>query len=197
MKWLVGIDEAGRGPLAGPVAVGVAKISKDFDWKLIEGVGDSKQISAKKRELIFNRAQELKKQNKLDFAVSMVSAKVIDDIGITGAISLAISRSISRLKLSPKDCYIKLDGSLKAPIEFSQETIIKGDSKERVIGLASILAKETRDAYMMGKSSEVIFAAYGFAAHKGYGTKSHRQAIKENGLSSEHRKSYCKNAMMW
>lgn len=197
MKWSVGVDEAGRGPLAGPVAVGIAKVSEDFDWSLIDGVGDSKQISEKNRQILFKRAKELKKKGQLDFAVAMVSAKVIDDIGITRAIKIAMMRALTRLKLKPGECFIKLDGSLSAPAEFSQETIIKGDSKEKVIGLASICAKETRDAYMVRKSKESNFTPYNFDVHKGYGTKKHRQMIKKNGVSTEHRLSYCKNVDSW
>lgn len=196
-KFLVGIDEAGRGPLAGPVAVGVVVVPNTFDWNLIEGVGDSKQISSTNRGLLFKRARALKKAGKLDFAVALVSAKVIDDIGIARAVTVAMGRAIRRLKLNPEACHVQLDGSLYAPVEFSQETIIKGDSKEKVIGLASICAKETRDLYMVRKSAEVIFAPYQFHTHKGYGTKMHRQAIKEKGLSTEHRQSYCKNVGAW
>lgn len=197
MKFLIGIDEAGRGPLAGPVAVGVVKVARDFDWNLIEGVGDSKQISAKKRGVIFHRAKALKEEGKLDFVVTLVAASVIDKKGIARAIALAIARAIKRLEVNPKESFIKLDGALRAPSEFSQETIIKGDSKEKVIGLASIVAKETRDAYMVRKSAEQIFAPYDFDIHKGYGTKNHRHVIKRLGLTAEHRKTFCQNRNIW
>ena len=97
IRYLVGIDEAGRGPLAGPVAVGVVCVGKNFNWNLIKGVKDSKKLSAKNREAIFSRTQELKKVGKLDFAVAMVSAGVIDKTGIVNAISLATKRALSRL----------------------------------------------------------------------------------------------------
>jgi ribonuclease HII len=190
-KWLIGVDEAGRGPLAGPVSVGVVKVPTDFDWELIPGVGDSKQVSESKREIVFRRAQELRYHRQLDFAVSMVGAPVIDEKGIVYAINLAISRCIRRLNLSANDCYFKLDGSLHAPEQFRQETIIKGDSLEKVIGLASIAAKVTRDRYMERIARR--YTQYNFAQHKGYGTKAHRQAIAQYGKSPMHRVSYCKN----
>ncbi len=194
-KWLVGVDEAGRGPLAGPVAVGLVIVPADFDWRLILYVGDSKQVSAKKRAVVFRRAKELKKAGKLDFVVVQMSAKHIDKHGIACSISVAIEQAIAKLKLNPKDCFIKLDGSLRAPSQFSQETIIKGDSKELVIGLASIVAKQTRDTYMMTAAKK--YPGYELEVHKGYGTKRHRQLIFINGLSAIHRTCYCQNRTLW
>lgn len=191
MKWLIGVDEAGRGPLAGPVAVGVVKVPVGFDWSLIPGVGDSKQIKLEKRAAIFRRAQELRHHQQLDFAVAMVGSSVIDEKGIMFAINLAISRCIRRLELDPLTCAFKLDGSLKAPTEFTQETIIKGDSLVPAIGLASIAAKVTRDRYMERIARR--YTQYDFEIHKGYGTKAHREAIAQYGKSPIHRVSYCKN----
>ncbi len=195
MKFSAGIDEAGRGPLAGPVAVGVVVIPNNFDWKLIEGVGDSKKVTPKNREAIFRRAKELKKEGKLDFVVIMGTAKEIDKKGIAVVIRGCIEKGIKKLKVKPNDCFVKLDGSLRAPSEFSQETIIKGDSKELIIGLASICAKETRDAYMKRISKKL--PKYEFEIHKGYGTKAHRDKIATHGLSLEHRASYCQNVHLW
>ncbi len=193
-SWIIGVDEAGRGPLAGPVAVGVAMVGKDFDWGLVPGVNDSKQLSEKNREAIFLAAKKLKKEGKLDFVVSMVSASVIDKIGIVPAINLAMERCLKKISAQSDLVTVKLDGSLRAPEHFKdQETIIKGDSKEKVIGLASIVAKVTRDRYMVQKAAQPLFAPYNFAAHKGYGTKAHRAAIQKNGLSDLHRATYCKN----
>lgn len=191
MKWVVGIDEAGRGPLAGPVSVGLIKVPVDFDWTLVPGVGDSKKISEKKREIIFETAKELSKQGLIEYSVKSVSAKSIDAKGISAAIVRAIASGIEELTLNPEDTIIKLDGSLKAPKEFTQETIIGGDGKELVIGLASIMAKVTRDRYMLKLAAE--FPEYHFAQHKGYGTKAHREAIAALGFSSQHRQSFCKN----
>ena len=195
MKRIVGIDEAGRGPLAGPVAVGMVLTSEDFDWKLIAGVGDSKKVTPKNREAIFRRAKELKKEGKLDFVVVMGSAKEIDKKGIAVVIRDCIKKGLKKLKMKPEECFVKLDGALRAPSEFLQETIIKGDSKELVIGLASICAKETRDAYMQEIATQ--FPDYSFQTHKGYGTRQHRQLIYKNGLSREHRVSYCQNRHLW
>jgi ribonuclease HII len=194
-KWLIGIDEAGRGPLAGPVAVGVVKVMVDFDWDLIEGVGDSKNVSPKKREIILRRAKQLKKEGELDFVVVMGSVQEIETKGIAVVIRDCIEKGIKKLKLRPEECFIKLDGSLRAPTTFDQETIIKGDSKESVIGLASICAKETRDEYM--KKVALNFPKYKFDIHKGYGTKEHRRIIHQEGLSEEHRASYCQNSQAW
>ena len=193
-KYVIGIDEAGRGPLAGPVAVGVVLIEADFDWGLLAGVNDSKKLSEKKREEIFEEAGRLKVASQLDYSVTMVSAKVIDRVGIVGAINLAMTRGLGKVLkdfTKPANCQVLLDGSLRAPVEFiDQETIIKGDQKERVIGLASIMAKVTRDRYMVRKSQEAIFAPYNFAKHKGYGTRTHCEAIKKHGLSTIHRKTF-------
>jgi len=193
MKVLVGIDEVGRGPLAGPVAVGVVVIPRDFDWSLIPGVGDSKQVKPKYRDAIFNQAKKLRQQKVLNWQVTMVTAEVIDKKGIVFAINQAMEKSIKKLNLVPEQCQIKLDGSLKAPIIYKfQETIIKGDSKEKVIGLASIVAKVTRDQYMERLGSKAEYLIYDFATNKGYGTLAHRQAIKKNGLSIIHRQSFCR-----
>lgn len=195
MKWLIGIDEAGRGPLAGPVSVGTVLVKPDFDWGVIPGVGDSKKVTAKNREVIFRLATKLKKEGLIDFQVSLIGADVIDSKGIVPSIKLGMSKSLKGLQkrhdFLPKDVNIKLDGSLQAPIEFmNQETIIKGDSKELCIGLASILAKVTRDRHMEQLASK--YPLYSFDVHKGYGTKNHLLCIKENGLTDIHRKSFCK-----
>lgn len=194
-KWLVGVDEAGRGPLAGPVAVGIVKVPVDFDWNLLSGVGDSKKVSPKNREAIFHQAVLLKKAGKLDFKVVQMSANHIDTHGIARSIVIAIERGIRGLQLEPMSCFIKLDGALRAPLQFPQETIIKGDQKELVIGLASIVAKVTRDTYM--NKISVTYSKYDFSTHKGYGTKQHRSLIFKNGLSVEHRVSYCQNRHLW
>ncbi len=219
-KWLIGIDEAGRGPLAGPVSVGLVLVPVSFDWKLIPGVGDSKQLSEKKREDIFKHAQALQKEGKLQYVVEMVPAHKIDSDGISVCIKKAINTGLNKLtstrsclvlenkpenkqnfnNKSTRSCLVldevmvKLDGSLKAPAEYvHQETIIKGDGKEKVIGLASIMAKVTRDRYMIKIATKTDYEVYDFARHKGYGTKIHREAISTSGLSREHRVSFCKN----
>lgn len=190
-KYLVGIDEVGRGPLAGPVAVGVVKIPIDFDWSLLLGVDDSKKLTPERRSEIFNQAKQLRHAGQLDFTVAQVGPSVIDERGIVHAIKLATNRCISRLELRPDQVTIRLDGSLYAPLEFKQATIIKGDTLYAEIGLASIMAKVTRDAYMNRIARR--FSLYGFEGHKGYGTKAHREVIKRYGLSPIHRVSYCRN----
>lgn len=195
-SYIIGIDEAGRGPLAGPVSVGVACISRDFNWDLLPGVNDSKKLSEKRREVIFKQAKVLKKEGKLAYAVAMVDAVTIDRIGIVPSVAKAMEKAlqslVKELKLEPEACAVKLDGSLKAPRAFIyQETIIGGDGKEKVIGLASIMAKVTRDRHMVSIAKKGAYIAYNFDIHKGYGTKAHREAIAQKGLSDIHRKSFC------
>lgn len=203
MKWLVGVDEVGRGPLAGPVAVGAAMIPDEFDWTILPGVGDSKQLKPKDREAIFQLANRLRLDGVIDWKVSMVSASTIDRVGIVPSIDTALRRSLAaldqrystvnrtiNLRFSDR-VMVKLDGGLKAPAEYTQETIIKGDAIEKVIGLASIVAKVTRDRYMVRLATK--YPAYSFEIHKGYGTKKHRDLIREHGLSEIHRVTFCRN----
>jgi len=190
-KWLIGVDEAGRGPLAGPVAVGVVKAPVDFDWAALPGVDDSKKLSPEKRAAIYKEACTLRHHGHLDWAVSQVGSSVIDHTGITSAIKEAMRRAIERLDLSPAEVSFRLDGSLVAPLQFAQATIIKGDSLWPEISLASIVAKVTRDRYMERIARR--YTQYGFADHKGYGTKQHRAAIATYGKCPIHRVSYCKN----
>jgi len=196
--YIIGIDEAGRGPLAGPVSVGVVLLKTNFNKKTLVGVNDSKKLSADKREVVFIKAKQLKKEKQIDYEVTLVSAKEIDKKGIVPAIKKALESGLKKLckrhALKPGSVMIKLDGGLKAPAEFlHQETIIKGDQKEYSIGLASILAKVTRDHYMEKIAEKEAFLSYHFAKHKGYGTKLHRELIKKHGLSPEHRTTFCGN----
>ena len=190
MKYLIGIDEAGRGPLAGPVAVGAVMVPVDFDWSVLEGVRDSKKLSEKKREEIFTRARELEQSHSLHFTVSTSSSAYIDTYGIVPAIKRALAEALSRFDIEPHDCRVLLDGSLKAPAEYiHQETIVRGDDTEPVISLASIVAKVTRDRLMKRLSPK--YPAYDFHVHKGYGTLLHRKAIQARGLCELHRTSFC------
>lgn len=198
-SWCIGIDEAGRGPLAGPVAVGVALVPEDFDWTRLPGVTDSKKLSETRREDIYQAATQLEKTMQLVTTVTLVSATQIDQHGIVPAITKGVAAGLRKVSktLPRKDLErvrVLLDGGLTAPAEWlQQETIIQGDAKEKVIGLASIMAKVTRDRYMRRAAKLPAYAPYNFAQHKGYGTKAHREAIARHGLSSEHRASYCKN----
>ncbi|HRH25650.1 MAG TPA: ribonuclease HII [Parcubacteria group bacterium] len=193
MTDIIGIDEAGRGPLAGPVAVGVAKICHDFDMSFFEGIKDSKKLTEKGRKEWFAKAEEMKREGKLNFTVELVGADVIDKRGIVYAIKLGMSKCMKRLGVD-EDAKIFLDGSLHAPKEFkNQETIIKGDEKIALISLASICAKVARDQYMTKLATE--YPEYKFDIHKGYGTKAHIEAIKKHGSSAVHRMSFLKNIL--
>lgn len=186
---VVGVDEAGRGPLAGPVAVGVVVVPYGFEWDLISGVGDSKKVSPKNREAIFRRTKTLKSKHFLDYRVVLVSAKIIDTKGISYAVRYGIERTFKKLTLNTETTQVLLDGLLKAPPSFThQETIIKGDAQEKVIGLASIMAKVTRDRYMEKIAQK--YPDYAFEKHKGYGTKTHCGSIKKLGPCVEHRRTF-------
>ncbi|MDB5254538.1 MAG: rnhB [Parcubacteria group bacterium] len=187
---VTGIDEAGRGPLAGPVAVGAVRISGSFNKKFFKGIKDSKQLKEEEKELWFGLLKEARKKGELQFAVSLVSENIIDKKGIAYAIRVGIKRCLAKVHAETKD-QIFLDGGIYAPIEFThQKTIIKGDEKIPVIALASIAAKVTRDVYMKKLSKE--YPEYGFHVHKGYGTVLHREAIKKHGPSGVHRRSFLK-----
>ena len=190
MNHVIGIDEAGRGPLAGPVSVGAVKVSTHFNKKFFKGIRDSKQLSEVDRELWFGLLKEAKKKGQADFAVTLISEKTIDKHGIAYAIRQGIKRCLEKVEGHPND-QVFLDGGIKAPIEFiHQKTVIKGDEKIPVISLASIAAKVTRDRYMktLGKKHP----EYGFEVHKGYGTLMHRQKIRTYGPSDAHRRSFLK-----
>ena len=188
MSYVVGIDEAGRGPLAGPVSVGVVKIPKDFNKNFFKSIKDSKKLTSDDRELWFALALEAKKQKLLDFAVSLVSEKIIDRKGVVYAVRLGIKRCFRKLSIE-EDSQIFLDGSLVAPKQFKHQlTVIKGDEKIPVISLASICAKVTRDRMMVKLSKK--FPQFSFHLHKGYGTLMHRQAIQKYGSTEIHRQSF-------
>lgn len=195
MKYIVGIDEVGRGPLAGPVAVGffVVPLDKQKEInKIFKDARDSKKLSPKKREVIFRKINETSKTHNIRYIVCYESNKVIDKKGISFAIKSCIKKAFKKLNLKPKETEVFLDGGLKAPKEFIfQKTIIKGDDKVLVISLASILAKVSRDALMVKISKK--YKKYGLDVHKGYGTEFHRKAIKSYGFSYIHRITFCKN----
>jgi len=188
MQHVVGIDEAGRGPLAGPVAIGIVSIPSKFDKRFFKNIKDSKKLSASNRELWFESALEARKSGLLDFTVVLISEKVIDKKGISYAINLGIKKGLSTLNVS-ENHRIFLDGGLRVPERFKyQKTVVKGDEKIPVISLASIMAKVTRDRKMVSLSKK--FPKFNFDIHKGYGTKAHIRAIKKYGPKSIHRKSF-------
>lgn len=189
MKYLVGIDEVGRGPIAGPVAVGVAAFPEKFDLGELSDVRDSKKHTARQREAIYAYLCEKRDLGKLDFSVVFTTASYIDKHGIVRAVHMAIKRALRKMSLSEKHTAILLDGGLSAPSAFKkQRTIIRGDSTERVISFAAIAAKVERDRLMEKMAKK--YPEYGFAQHKGYGTRAHMKAIKKHGLSPLHRKSF-------
>ncbi len=186
---ILGVDEAGRGPLAGPVAIGVVKVTHHFDIRrAFPGVNDSKQISEALRETIYREMLGRRKAGEIDFCVRLVGAKTIDEIGITRAVRRGVWSGVRALSPDAAEVFIKLDGLLHAPVEYEQETIIKGDALEPVISLASIAAKVTRDALMKRMARE--YPQYAFELHKGYGTRKHYEAIEQWGPSAIHRRSF-------
>ena len=188
---LIGIDEAGRGPLAGPVAVGAAAVPHGFDWAQVAGATDSKKMTEKSRERVYAIMCDLREAGKLDFAVAFSSAEMIDTEGIVPAIRAALARAIAGLSdVAPREAKVLLDGGLRAPDEYEdQQTIIRGDLSERVISLASIAAKVERDHLLVEAAKR--YPAYGFEIHKGYGTLAHRAAIDKYGLCDFHRATFC------
>jgi len=184
--YIAGIDEVGRGPLAGPVSIGVVWVKEGVDLKeKFPLLNDSKKLSEKRREEIYEKA---KLDSDISYVVISNTADVIDTKGIEFAIKDAIARGCASL---PKDTFVYLDGRLKAPESFKQETVVGGDAKIPAISLASIMAKVERDRYMKKVSEE--YPEYGFAKHKGYGTKAHMEAIVESGFCDLHRQSFCRN----
>lgn len=189
-KGKIGIDEAGRGPLAGPVAVGLFYLLPNQKIST-RGLKDSKKLSERDRELWFDRIREWQKEGKAKYAVQLVANSVIDSKGIVRAISIGLEQCLKSIGAS-RSTEIFLDGGLRAPKQFSnQETIVRGDEKISVISLASIAAKVTRDRYMVRLSKK--YPKYSFEKHKGYGTTIHRLAIKKYGSSKIHRKTFIKN----
>lgn len=183
IKYICGIDEAGRGPLAGPVVVGAVVMPKD---SFIEGVNDSKKVSEKKREKLYDEIT----QNAIAWSVGIVDQKTIDEINILNATKLALKKALEGLSQRPDvimvDALDKMD-TLGIPYI----SVIKGDAKVYSISAASIIAKVTRDRIM--REWDTVYPVYGFAKHKGYGTADHIKAIKENGPCMLHRESFIKN----
>ncbi len=186
-KWVVGIDEAGRGPLAGPVAVAAVAATASVKRKTQNvKFRDSKKLSFKKREEIFKLVAS---SQKLVAVCSLVGEKIIDQHGIVYAVRLGIKRSLQKLNINPKMCNILLDGSLKAPPEYkNQKTVIRGDETVPIIALASIVAKVKRDRRMIRISKK--YPQYNFHVHKGYGTRAHYRALRINGPSEIHRLTF-------
>lgn len=178
---IAGVDEVGRGPLAGPVCVAAVMMPLD---DLIEGVDDSKKISEKKRELLFD---EIKKK-AICYSIQMVDEQTIDEINILEATKLAMKKAIEGLEIKPD--VVLVDAISKLDTDAEIRGIVKGDALSYSIGCASILAKVTRDRLMCELAKE--YPEYGFEKHKGYGTKQHIDALKEYGPCVYHRLSFLK-----
>src|SRR5581483_2791802 len=173
IKYIVGTDEVGRGLLVGPLAVGAFLAPTDFDLNVFAEARDSKKMTAQKREECFKLIKAQFGQipgAELRFTVSFISPQRIDKVGLTKSTRTAINNCLRKFKLNPEECLVLLDGGLKAPKKYlNQKTIIKGDDKQKIISLASIVAKVTRDRRMTRISKK--HPRYNFHKHKGYGTR--------------------------
>lgn len=192
--YLIGIDEAGRGALAGPVSVGAVLCHENFDWRecfaLITKRGepklrDSKKLSAKQRDTLYGY---ITTHTALQFGHAFTDAATIDQIGIVPATLRAVANAIGSLEVKPGVARVVLDAGLRAPSVWQQESFVRGDENIPAISFASIIAKVTRDRYMESLSDE--YEPYGFAQHKGYGTSAHYAALKSHGISDIHRRSF-------
>ena len=180
-KYVCGVDEAGRGPLAGPVYAAAVILPEGC---IIEGVNDSKKISEKKREELFDVICE----KALAYSIASADEKEIDEINILNATYLAMKRAVEGLNIAAD--YALIDGNRLPQLDIPAECIVKGDAKSESIACASILAKVSRDRYMLEMAKE--YPEYQFEKHKGYGTKLHYKMLDEFGPSEIHRQSFLK-----
>ena len=176
-----GVDEAGRGPLAGPVCAAAVILPRGL---IIPGLDDSKKLSEKKREEIF----EIIKEKAVSYGIAFATVEEIEEYNILAATFIAMNRAISQLEPAPSIALI--DGNRTKGIEIESRCVVKGDSKCADIAAASILAKVTRDRYMLEMAEK--FPQYYFEKHKGYGTKLHYEALRAHGPSEIHRLSFLK-----
>lgn len=183
-RFIAGVDEAGRGPLAGPVYAAAVILPEDVR---LDGINDSKKLSPKKREELF---EEITKK-AISYAVFSVDEKKIDEINILRATHMAMNGAVSTLLQKPD--FVIIDGNSISGMDIPHETLIKGDAKSISVAAASILAKVSRDRYIT-KMAEA-YPEYGFEKHKGYGTKEHIDAILKYGASPIHRKTFLKNIL--
>ena len=178
-KIIAGVDEAGRGPLAGPVVSAAVVLPENFN---VPGINDSKKLSEKKRDTLFPLIQE----NVLSFGIGIADHIEIDRINILQASLLSMKRAVEALSLVPD--YLLIDGKFTIDSPIDQQAVVKGDAKSLSIAAASILAKVTRDRIMA--DLDVTYPVYGFQRHKGYPTRAHKQAIIDHGPCPVHRKSF-------
>lgn len=195
MRFVLGVDEAGRGPLAGPVAVGAVCVPDGFEVaKEFPGVKDSKQLSEKKREELFEMLLARVAKGDARYVVAFEEASRIDKEGIAAVVKDAVAEVVRALDPRPHVGFPKpymrvlLDGSLRAPPEYVQETIIDGDALVPLISLASVAAKVSRDRLMHEYAVE--YPLYGFEKHKGYGTAAHYETLRKIGPCLIHRKTF-------
>lgn len=181
IRIICGVDEAGRGPLAGPVVAAACILP---DGLIIDGLNDSKKLSEKKRELLF----DIIVKEALDFSVASSSVEEIEEINILNSAMLAMKRAISSLKIKPDLALI--DGNTSRGFTLPTKTVVGGDAICPSVAAASILAKVTRDRMCLDFDKE--YPEYGFAKHKGYGTAAHIEAIKKYGVTPIHRQSFLK-----
>lgn len=188
-RWIIGVDEAGRGPLAGPVAVGLVCAPEAFDFHAaFPGLNDSKQVKEAARERIFGELQKRVKQGELSYIVRMESHRDIDEKGIAVVIRSAVAYGLKHLAPKEGEYKVWLDGALRAPSQYEQETVIKGDTFIPAIMLASIAAKVTRDRYMLKVARQ--YPVYSFEKNKGYGTSQHYALLAKLGPCAVHRRTF-------
>lgn len=186
--FVCGIDEAGRGPWVGPVVAGaVIFLTRDLNSEILDNLNDSKKLSAKKREWLYDLLIAEEKSGKLTYGIGLASSAEIDELNILQATFLAMKRAVEKLKTKPD--FALIDGN-RLPKDFicKAECIIKGDALSYSISAASILAKVYRDNLM--KEMALKYPYYGFENNAGYGTKQHIEGLKKYGVTPEHRKSY-------
>mgnify|MGYP002761835821 FL=1 len=181
---ICGVDEAGRGPLAGPVYAAAVILPSDC---VIEGLNDSKKLTEKKREKLFDEIKE----KALAYGIASADEKEIDEINILNAPFLAIKRAIDSLSVKPDLALI--DGNQKPHTDIEEVTVIKGDAKSMSIAAASVLAKVSRDRFMLEMAEK--YPQYEFARHKGYGTKLHYEKIAQYGVCDIHRRTFLKKIL--
>ena len=179
-SYIAGVDEVGRGPLAGPVVAAAVILPRDFD---VLGIDDSKRLSPKRREGLF----EVIKEKALAWAVGWVGPERIDEINILEATKEAMTQAVQGLSLQPD--HVLIDGNFTVrALALPQTAIVKGDANSTSIAAASILAKVTRDRYM--EEMDTVYPGYAFASNKGYGTKAHYDGLKAQGPTPIHRKTF-------
>ena len=181
---ICGVDEAGRGPLAGPVYAAAVILPSDC---VIEGLNDSKKLTEKKREALFDEIKE----KALAYGIASADEKEIDEINILNATFLAMKRAIASLSVRPDLALI--DGNQKPHTDIEEVTVIKGDAKSMSIAAASVLAKVSRDRFMLEMAEK--YPQYEFARHKGYGTKLHYEKIAQYGVCDIHRRTFLKKIL--